>query len=237
MLSQGHPLLSAGVVARDFLDPAECAETVRRVVTLRDRWTVRSNSGIFTLGATTYIDGASSQDCYLAAASQTNSILSDAFGDLYDAVQAFLECVLAEPVSYDARLALPGFHIFLFEHEADNRVAQRAHFDLQFRQAVPGLKPEATLSFTLPLEQPSGGAGMAVWPFRYEEAVRLSLSGSTFAAEHPCEHVSYQPGRMVLHDGLLLHAIGATYAASPTGRRITLQGHGIRSAGRWTIYW
>jgi hypothetical protein len=41
----------------------------------------------------------------------------------------------------------------------------------------------------------------------------------------------------VLHDGFLLHAIGAPTVAAPYGQRITLQGHGVRRQGRWTIYW
>jgi hypothetical protein len=42
---------------------------------------------------------------------------------------------------------------------------------------------------------------------------------------------------MVLHDGLMLHAIGAAPAARATGHRITLQGHGVRFGGQWRLYW
>jgi hypothetical protein len=239
VLTNGHPLLSAGVITRDFLEDTECAEMARRVVRLRDRWTKRQDGGFFTLGAASYLDGADSQDTYLAASAQTNSVLLDGFGDLYPALHGFLEYVLDEPVTFDERLALPGFHIFeLYGRTiADNDVAKRAHFDLQFLRAVPNRTFEATMSFTLPLQQPSGGASLAVWSLRYEDVVQRNLSGQDFAVQHPCEQVSYQTGRMILHDGFVLHAIGAPGCSAPKGRRITLQGHGIRREGRWTIYW
>jgi hypothetical protein len=242
MLTNGHPLLSADVVTREFLDEIECAETARRVIRLRDRWTQAPcppDWGGFALGAASYINGADSQETYLAAAASTNLVLFEVFGDLYGALRDFLEYLLDEPVSYDERLALPGFHIFEFygDKSANDRVAERAHFDMHFRHAVPGLKPDATLSFTLPLQQPCGGPGLVVWPFRSDEAVRRNLSGRDFAAQHRCGEVSYEVGRLILHDGLVLHAIGATGDPAPEGQRITLQGHGIRHKGRWTLYW
>ena len=248
------PLSSAHVVASDFLDAGECAETVRRVNGLRGSWTKHSHNGFFTLGAASYLDGAESPDSYLAAAAETNPLLSAAFSDLYSGLLGFLEHVLDEPVSYDERLALPGFHIFQISgnrsagppntkgiESFDSTAAKRAHFDLQFLKAVPDWTLEATLSFTVPLAQPSGGAGLAVWPFRYEEAVRQNLSGQRFAAQNAYEQVSYELGRMVLHDGFILHAIlrGIVHSGdlAHKGQRITLQGHGIRTNGRWTIYW
>jgi hypothetical protein len=239
VLTDDHQLLSTRVIACDFLDASECAETARRVSRLRDRWTRRSDFGFFTLGAASYIDGCESRDTYLAAAGQTNSLLCNVFGDLYSGLRGFAEYVLDEPVGYDERLAMPGFHIFEFDGTdyVDDYEAQRAHFDLQFLCAIPGGTPDATLSFTLPLEQPSGGASLAVWPLRYEEAVRRNLTGPGFAEQNPCDRVIYKTGRMILHDGFLLHAIGAPSVAAPMGKRITLQGHGVRYQGRWTIYW
>jgi hypothetical protein len=42
---------------------------------------------------------------------------------------------------------------------------------------------------------------------------------------------------MVIHDGLILHAIGAAGDTCPIGRRITLQGHGIRFEKGSRLYW
>jgi hypothetical protein len=240
MLSNSDPLVSSRVVVHDFLDESECVETVRRVNRLQDRWTKRSEFGdSFTLGAAAYLDAEESRETYLAAAAQTNPALSEAFGDLYGGLRGFLESLLAEPVTYDECLAMPGFHIFAYDGSmlADDNIGERAHFDMQFRQVVPGQAPEATLSFTLPLQQPSGGTGLAVWPLDYEEAVRRDVGSRSWAAQNPWTLVRYETGRMVLHDGLVLHALVRSPSRTPKGLRVTLQGHGVRHEGRWTIYW
>jgi hypothetical protein len=238
MLTNGHPLLST-MVLRDFLDASKCAETLRRVNRLWDRWTMRGDYCFYTLGAASYLDAAESRDTYLAAAAQTNPILCDVFDDLYRGLRVFLQDALDEPVTYDERLALPGFHIFQFDGSevADDLLAERAHFDLQFLLANPEWTPETTLSFTLPLGLPSGGGSLAVWPIRHEEIIHCDLPAQEIAAQNRCEVVDYEIGRMVLHDGFLLHAIGAPSVSTPYGQRITLQGHGVRRQGRWTIYW
>lgn len=256
MLTDELPFSSAHIIACDFLDADECAETVRRVNGLRNSWIKRSDQGFFTLGTASYLDGVKSTESYLASAAETNPLLSTGFNDLYNGLLGFLEHVLDESVSYEERLALPGFHIFRYSGKPaecaglpnankpelpDSSVAKRAHFDLQFLQAVPDWTPEATLSFTLPLAQPSGGAGLAVWPLRYEKAVRRNVSAQRFAARNSYKRMSYEPGRMIVHDGFLLHAIlhGIVSRGGPAqkGQRITLQGHGVRTEGRWTIYW
>jgi hypothetical protein len=255
--SDADPVLSGRFVIQDFLDTSECAETVRRIIHLRNHWTRRSG-GYFTLGAASYFDATESHDRYVTAAAQTNSLLSSAFRDLYSGLLGFLESVLDEPVGYGEHLALPGFHVFEFsgkpseasqpdsqEHEsADDSPAKRVHFDLQFRQAVPDWTPESTVSFTLPLEQPVGGAGLAVWPLDCAEVVRRNMSAADlvdYAAHNDYERISYETGRMILHDGLLLHSLLHAFAAPGApmskGRRITLQGHGVRRNGRWTLFW
>jgi hypothetical protein len=238
MLTDGHPLLST-LFSREFLGASECADTLSRVNRLSDRWTMRGGYGFFTLGVASYLDAAELRDTYLAAAALTNPILSDVFGHIYSGLRVFLQEVLDESVTYDERLPLPGFHIFQFDGSevADEMLAERAHFDLQFLLAVPQWTPEATLSFTLPLGLPSGGGGLAVWPVRHEEILGYDLPARDIAAQSRCEIVDYEIGRMVLHDGFLLHAIGAPAGSAPYGQRITLQGHGVRHEGQWTIYW
>lgn len=241
MVADGHPLLRAGVITREFLDNSECAKTVRGVIRLRDHWRdVPSPPGWagFALGTASYLDASEapdpleSQKSYLATAARTNSVLFPVFGDLYNRLREFLENLLDEPVAYDERLALPGFQTWEFQgRELVNDRGGCAHFDVQ---SDPD---RATLIFTLPLAQPSGGASLAVWPLRYEEAVRRNLSTSDFVEQNPCEQVPHKTGRMIMHDGLVLHALGATRGPAPKGRRITLQGIGLRSEGRWTIFW
>ena len=58
-----------------------------------------------------------------------------------------------------------------------------------------------------------------------------------YAAAHASKTIRYSQGHMILHDGLLLHAIGVSSVAKPEGYRITFQGHGVRVGPNWKLYW
>jgi len=150
----------------DVLDWDDCALIRERVIALREHWTERSPGSFYTLGAASYLDGPNKHDAYLAAAHVTNQVLQEHFDAALATLREFFEELLDDAVLYDPRYALPGFHIFLLRggDRSNDDVAQRAHFDLQWMHAMPGQEPQGTLSFTLPIEQPSGGACMAVWP-------------------------------------------------------------------------
>jgi hypothetical protein len=221
----------------DLLTEDECAVIAKRVVELRPQWTQRS-PGFYSLGAASYIDAASRADGYLGAAQRINAVLLQSFSGLYDDLAGFLEALLEESVRLDTSRAAPGFHVF--EYNGANRghddEAPRAHFDLQWKNAYPDKTPTGTLSFTLLIEAPSGGSSMAVWNLRYQDAL-LGVTSRDHAMHHRPQHVAYAPGRLVIHDGLILHAIGAAGMRNPLGRRITLQGHGIRLDRNWLLYW
>jgi hypothetical protein len=222
----------------DLLTEDECADIAERVVGLRPHWTRRSDGGFYSLGAAAYLDSPRRADAYPRAATRTNGLFLRVFGDLYQSISGFLEALLDEDVELDATRAAPGFHIFEF-HGGDrgpDDPAPRAHFDLQWQYAYPGHTPTGTLSFTLLIEAPSGGAAMAVWNMRYEDTL-FGANGRDHATRHSPQRVDYAPGRMVIHDGLILHAIGAAGAGRLTGRWITLQGHGIRFDKGWRLYW
>jgi hypothetical protein len=223
----------------DLLSARECAEVRDQVIALKGRWTRRSGGSFFTLGAASYMDAARDRTDYLEAAKATNPLLRDSFGWLHERVRGFFEDLLGEAVRFDPLYALPGFHVFEQKGEDRSRenVAARAHFDLQWMHLFPGWIPPRTLSFTLPIEEPSGGASMAVWPARYEEVVRFNLSAVDCASSRPQQTLTYARGRIVVHDGLVLHAIGRASVPTPVGYRITLQGHGVRSPEGWTVYW
>jgi hypothetical protein len=146
--------------------------------------------------------------------------------------------LLQDAVYFDEEYALPGFHIFVLDgsDQSQRNLAARAHFDLQWMDASPQY-PTGTLSFTLPVEEPTGGASLAIWPIRYAEALQSGFSARDYASMHPPQTVSYACGRLVVHDGLTLHAIGDSSSATPKGLRITLQGHGIRLPHGWILYW
>jgi len=108
---------------------------------------------------------------------------------------------------------------------------------MQWMQALPGYVRRGTLSSTLPIEKPSGGACLAVWPARYQGAVRLGFAARDYAAKHPWRRATYERGRIVIHDGYILHAIGPASDPAARGYRITLQGHGVRLAQGWLLSW
>jgi hypothetical protein len=221
----------------DILDAIECEKTRDEVFAHRDRWTPRSERGtFFTLGAASYLDAPRQRDLYLQATRAMNTLLDSSFGWLHQRVKEFFEGLLDEPVFFDHRYALPGFHIFVLNggDRSQDNVAARAHFDLQYMHAIPEQAPQGTLSFTLPIEEPSGGASMEIWHARYEDAVRLGFSALEYASTHDPQSVAYVRGRIVVHDGFILHAVGRA-ATDAKGFRISLQGHGVRSALGWLL--
>jgi|HubBroStandDraft_6_1064221.scaffolds.fasta_scaffold02877_9 hypothetical protein len=234
MISETLPLSE-----HELIGATECAAIAHRVLGLRSHWTRRSSGEFYSLGAASYLDATRGPEPYLAAARVTNKLLLDHFGGLYDRIVAFFRELLDEEVSLDVERAAPGFHVFVLrgEDRSGDNPARRAHFDHQWRLAYPGARPEGTLSFTLAIATPSGGAGMALWPLRCDQPDRSSRDAWSRTLEQTPQLVPYAPGRMVLHDGLMLHAIGAAPAARATGHRITLQGHGVRFGGQWRLYW
>jgi hypothetical protein len=223
----------------DLLDPDDCIRICDRVIALKNCWAERSPGNFYTLGVASYLDATDRHDAYIAGARITNPVLRKNFDATLEQVRKFFEDFFGDTVFYDPHYALPGFHIFAMKgvDRSNDDVALRAHFDMQWMHAIPGHVPRGTLSFTLPIEQPSGGASMAIWPARYKDALRLGFTARDYAARHPWQRVTYECGRIVVHDGYVLHAIGPASDPAPLGYRITLQGHGVRTSIGWMLYW
>jgi hypothetical protein len=222
-----------------MLSEWECEGIRDQVLALQSHWTTRAQGGYFTLGAAAYLDAREPHSIYLEEAKKANSVLHPTFASVHERVRRFFEQLFGEAVYYDHHYALPGFHIFLFDgrEAAIEDVAARAHFDLQWKNAVPGCVPKGTLSFTLLVEEPLGGASMEIWHLRYRAALRAGISASEYASSRVSQRLWYHRGGMVVHDGLVLHAIGRGAALEPKGFRITLQGHGLRMPQGWMLYW
>jgi hypothetical protein len=222
----------------DILSAEECRAVADRVIAHKSHWIERAPNSFYTLGAASYLDAPGQHAVYLASAHANNPVLRASFGDFLEYVREFFEDLLEETVFFDDQYALPGFHVHAFHGrtQGQDSAAPRAHFDLQWRHAMPGCVPDGTLSFTLLLDEPTGGASMAVWPIRYQEAARLGCQGRDYAMSHTPQVVAYARGRIVIHDGLVLHAIGSAPEGSK-GLRITLQGHGVRFSRGWMLYW
>lgn len=217
----------------------ECRDIQRRVLNLRERWITRSDHGFYSLATASYLDAPGHRAEYRDRARSTNPLLLAEFGDVYRAVATFFEGLLFAPVRITDELALPGFHIFEFGRCGPwgDSAAPRAHFDLQWMDALPGTQPDGTLSFTVAISQPPAGAAMEVWPLQYMNIGMITTPVADWAASHPSRRLEYADGGITVHDGNVLHAIGARSAGEPAGLRLTLQGHGVQVDGAWTLYW
>jgi hypothetical protein len=219
------------------LSTVQCRELATRVLTLRDKWIPRE--GFFSLGTAAYLDANGSYAHYLESARKTNRVLRENFADTYDMLRAFFGDILFEQVNITDDLAVPGFHIFEFnghKHGLESP-SGRAHFDLQWMHAFPSRELTRKISFTLAVQQPTGGAGLEVWPLRYCQAFQLTSPVSEYARTHSSRRLAYTDGSILVHDGDILHAIGNSQIPNPCGQRITLQGHGALLDGSWVLYW
>jgi hypothetical protein len=232
--------LEATVLSQhEVLSFQECEAVRDRLFALKEHWKSRSDGGgFFTLGAASYLDAVGRHGSYVKEAHETNSILRANFSWLGERVRKGFVELLGHPVSYHEECALPGFHIFKYEGGdlSGDRPSGRAHFDLQWMHAMQGGRPEGTLSFTLPIQEPLGGCSLEIWP-AHHDAIPRGFDAAKYAASHPSQTLWYTPGRMVVHDGLLLHAIGRASVVAPKGYRITYQGHGAKLPGGWKLYW
>ena len=229
-----------GVVNTLFLSSDQCTRLCKDIWRLRSSWYERSEFGFWTLGTAAYLDALPDRQRYFSGAALTNKILFNNFRGLYVQLKAFLGNVLNAPCEYEQDYALPGFHIFQY-NGADSMdassLAQRAHFDRQFRLVMDESTVEETLSFTMLVESPSCGAFLAVWPLSYEDTILKTDSILRFAERTECKMLQYQIGHVCWHDGMILHALAPTGSDCCVGHRITVQGHGVRRNGEWMLYW
>jgi hypothetical protein len=212
---------------RALIDPAACRAAVDRLDELRADWIPRG-SAFFTLGAATYLDvcgGDGGLAQYARRRDRCNAVLRERFGDLLDTVRDGLEAITAAPVRFDEReLALPGFHVFLAA-SLHQSMRDNLHLDLQYSYlplSADLFTP--TLTFTLPLEIPAGGAGIE-FCMREGRDPRGRITTE-----------SYVIGELLVHSGRALHR-RAHRPATDRCRRVTLQGHGLLMDGTWVLYW
>jgi hypothetical protein len=229
---------AGSVSGHDLFTGRECAELRDRVLDSRAHWITRGHQ-FYTLGAASYLDAAVNREQYAVAAARLNPILAQDFSDVYARLVDFFQGLLRQPVSVASDLALPGFHVFEFEgsYRDPLQIIERAHFDLQWALLRPADLAPQTMSFTVPIELPSGGGAMQLWNARYRELVRVDVAAREYAHAHSSRRLSYCVGRAVLHDGLILHAIGESLTNRPRGHRVTLQGHLMREGDAWVMYW
>ncbi|MEV7523549.1 hypothetical protein [Streptomyces sp. NPDC091371] len=214
---------------------------------LREHWIPRGAepASFFTLGTPSYLDLAENPDVgdYQKRADTSRPLLWEAFGGLYERLADLLEGHLGAPVHYPGHLAMPGFHVWL-SAAVFTKPKAPVHFDMQYRAFSwpPGTDLTRLVSFTLPVRLPAAGGGLNVWDADYEDFRRAAGKGWIESAAdlkrfHTKHYVPYTPGQMVIHSGHTLHQVAPSSRVEPDDERLTLQGHGVWSAGRWLLYW
>ncbi|HEV3000644.1 MAG TPA: hypothetical protein VGW75_07885 [Solirubrobacteraceae bacterium] len=234
-----------------LLSAEEAGEVESTLRELRSEWVPRSKGpsgedAFFTLACSTYLDVCYSQEPerdYYARYEAGNAVLREHFGDLLERTRALLAETLGEPVEYAPHLALPGFHVWTSDLLPGTR-SSPPHFDSQY-QALrwpEAQRADGAISFTLPIAVPSSGSGLDTWnlePADYERMARRGLTDhfDRFKDRKVMTSYRYEPGRLVLQHGLVLHRISGSGEGGPDDRRVTFQGHGLRIDGTWRLYW
>lgn len=235
--------------AIDLLSPEQCDEVCANIHGLKPLWTsIHPPNTFYTLGTASYInftkpdEGA---DVYFNRAGFYNPILKEHFGWLIETVREAIQHQLGEPVRITEEFAIPGFHIFE-SPSVPREPSSSLHFDLQYEHLTWPLSEEIDfsrpLSFTLPVRLPFAGGGIVVWDIEYTEYLDALRRGLVSRVEDLQEVRSksfyrYRLGRLVLHSGHLLHQIAHISQVQNDDERITLQGHALRRAGMWELYW
>jgi hypothetical protein len=168
--------------------------------------------------------------------------MDEHFGWVHARVVAALETAGFRPARHDARLASPGFHIYIGDGEQMPASAS-VHYDLQYEHIdwspYAAVDLSCPLSFTLALRLPAEGGGLHVWDLDIHALRQMTpdqrqaeSAGKRQATYHP-----YRPGLMALHNGHHLHQIARLSAMKLGDVRLTLQGHAVSTEQGWIVYW
>ena len=201
------------VVSLADLDTESITE---RVMLLRDRWELRSDEyPFYTLGKSAYLEGAT--PAYKEQYKELNTLLVETFPDLYITLVNYLAMNLGQPVRLADNLAFPGFHIFESNERFENKAG---HWHHDYPQKTLGLEGKDNSTATVVIKIPKSGAGID-W---------IDTQGNP-------QYLAYQEKDVVWHNGLTLHRIAGAKEIVKGEYRITLQGHLIRRANGFELYW
>jgi len=226
------------------LSTAEAEAVAGQVHALRREWRQRHETQpFFTLGTAAYLDAREGRFAeYQAMTRTSNAMLRAHFGDLLERFRVAVEQHVGTEAVYHPQLALPGFHIFLFD-EAFRRRGASVHFDKQYEHidwsSIGEPDTDRQLSLTLSVRLPAGGGGLLVWNINRIEIERMAPAERIehSRANRVATFESYEVGWLAIHSGHQLHQIGAAPHLQPGDERITLQAHALPAGGTWVIYW
>jgi len=223
-----------------LLTTSECDSARSTVLSLREHWTPRiARLPFYTLGAASYLDAANCAG-YRQLLERDNPLLREHFSWLYARLEARLAETLGAPASCTTRLALPGFHIYLYSKVFEKPVAS-VHIDTQYRfHDWTGRDADLSnpVSFTVSIALPHTGGGLNTWDIgQAEMKTRSTEKFGDVLRGRPIAYHAYKRGCMVVHSGHLLHQAAPGRDLAPGDERITVQGHGVLVGGVWELYW
>lgn len=224
-----------------MLSASECQAIRSDLYALRQDWTRRNPFfPFYTLGTASYLDAPENEQSYLQSAQRSNTLLSKRFAWLYERLGTVLAQHLEAPISYSHPFALPGFHLYLSCVLFEFPIAS-IHVDSQYQH----LQWDATdtdftnpISFTLAISLPPSGGGLNVWNVDRSEMLDCNSAAFQALVQSREQHFyPYEIGTLVVHSGWTLHQAAPSSNLGSDDDRITLQGHGLFSRGRWLLYW
>ena len=236
------PLNVADFRFEQFYTEKDAQEISKRVMAQKHLWE-RRNVAMFTLGTSSYVDGASSTE-YQKKSAESNPRMLELFGDVEKRIiQYFSHRAPTATIKFRKNAALPGFHIFECNKLFSNPVAS-VHRDLQF-QRLAYEKTEKidftnTLSFTIALQLPKSGSGLYMIDLPpIPNTVQLLIPRPMITAVAQKTKIEYKVGYIVCHNGQHTHMIAPSAWDGTDTYRITIQGHGVYDLNKktWYIYW
>ena len=236
--------MNAAVADRSIFSELECQDIWARVQALRDHWQQRHASApFFTLGAAAYLDGdQAGAPRYFEQVKRTRDLLATHFARELELLRATLSDALQSECTFDARVGLPGFHIYLADPIFQQRMGT-IHIDLQFEnipwQGIGTPDFSEQYSLTLALRLPRSGGGLKYWEIdgRKIRGASAQERAALLADKPQAKLHAYQTGHLAIHSGFLFHQIAPISALENDDVRCTLQAHALRVDGRWLIYW
>ena len=245
------------------LSPVESGYWSSKIHDLKSIWIpkrVTSDINIFILGTATYLDYNEDlsikgekyiDNRYKYYNEKYRKDLIKTFKPLYDKVISSLSnilCMEEDKIRLSSKLAPPGFHIIgsdLFPNNKGITYGGKIHYDkthLKHKKEYPNLDNASfnTLSFTLPIQLPTGKSGMYVWDYLPNKSM-VNLARNLDKKDYKWvnknkKEVLYKIGEMVVHSGTKPHQLAKLEYSKENEWRITLQGHGILNGGYLDIY-
>jgi hypothetical protein len=93
---------------------------------------------------------------------------------------------------------------------------------------------ESTMSFTLPIANPTNGSGLNIW--NVTKLTDEQMTQTKALAQEKAQYQRYELGIATIHDGKHYHQMCIAEDWNSEDERITLQGHGLMQNGSLVIY-